>query len=156
MPGKLLWCLFERTASTNCVVGPDVLREETSDQRFPEFRRTPVELRDCIEACMAGDPEWRGRSSCLVRRGHYLLPLERSREDENLDARAGETQDAAKACSGQEVGTAEKFLEGRLAARKSNVMELPEADSALTLAKKRLRLGGVRERLEEVASALLE
>ena len=68
---------------------------------------------------MAGAPEWRGRSSCLVRRGHYLLPLERSREDEDLDARAGETQDAAKAWWRQEVETAEKFLEGKVAVKRA-------------------------------------
>jgi hypothetical protein len=67
MFGKLLWCLFEGVGFPSNYVTVETLREKISGHPFPEFRRCPPRIRDCITQCTAGAPERKGRQHYVVR-----------------------------------------------------------------------------------------
>ena len=62
MLGKLLWCIFEGEPLVRCGIDRELLSENCGEEeiplRFPEFRRTPKELRDLVRRCTQGAPEW--------------------------------------------------------------------------------------------------
>ncbi|KAK0613935.1 hypothetical protein B0T14DRAFT_437812 [Immersiella caudata] len=61
MLGKLLWCIFEGTPFIRCGVDHELLQDNAANEtrlRFPEFRRTPQELRDLVRRCTEGALEW--------------------------------------------------------------------------------------------------
>ncbi|KAK0647045.1 hypothetical protein B0T16DRAFT_458909 [Cercophora newfieldiana] len=69
MLGKLLWCLFESVGSIDSSRNLETFAEPSwCDQEFPEFRRTPIPLREWIRSCTAGAPEWGGRFPALQKR----------------------------------------------------------------------------------------
>jgi hypothetical protein len=75
MFGKVLWCLFERqpTINASVLLGLDIFREVNPDHRFPEFRHTPHKIQQLIRCCTNGAPEWRGQTSCVVRKGNAVV-----------------------------------------------------------------------------------
>ncbi|KAF2630583.1 hypothetical protein BU25DRAFT_325240, partial [Macroventuria anomochaeta] len=106
MLGKLLWCIFETSSSINCSIGFDMFREQEAWHSFPDFKYTPLNLRDCIRACTEGAPEWDGTFRSIVRVGAKLYPLE---HPENAGPQ--ETQDAAIRWWTREVRSAKRFME---------------------------------------------
>ncbi|KAK6338445.1 hypothetical protein TWF730_002505 [Orbilia blumenaviensis] len=86
MLGKILWCIFESAASINCHMGVDFLREEINDdqQLFPEFRKSPEAIKELINACTAGAPEWNGRYRCIVRQENKIRAITGKNTESNL------------------------------------------------------------------------
>ena len=78
--GKLLWCLFEGVGSISndpwraTISGPDV--------QFPNFKKTPPELRSLIIECTAGASEHRELGPEIIKVGSMVLP-------KNKEATAG-------------------------------------------------------------------
>ncbi|KAI1326689.1 hypothetical protein F5Y16DRAFT_225352 [Xylariaceae sp. FL0255] len=72
MFGKLLWCLFEDIGFPSNYVTPETFREKISDLPFPEFRKSPALVRDCINQCTAGALERKGCYPRVVRVGDKL------------------------------------------------------------------------------------
>ncbi|KAK3293655.1 uncharacterized protein B0H64DRAFT_405195 [Chaetomium fimeti] len=87
MLGKLLWCIFEGQPFVRCGIDHEVLRDgdpEYESRRsgkaraFPKFKRTPHVLRQLIQACTAGAPEWdasQPRLPGVVLQGGKLHPV---------------------------------------------------------------------------------
>ena len=117
MLGKLLWCLFEGCTSINCGISFDMFRDDGL-LRFPEFRNTPTELRQCIRDCTSGAPEWEGRTRTIERVGTKYYAVERLREGATLEeATPQETQDAATRWWKEEVRCAKRFVKQKIEAR---------------------------------------
>ncbi|OCL13460.1 hypothetical protein AOQ84DRAFT_415049 [Glonium stellatum] len=112
MLGKLFWCIFESMASINCGIGIEIFREQDWEHRFPEFRATPMELRELIRSCTAGAPEWKGKHRNIVRHGTNFFSVERLGK-EFPEGSAAETKEAARRWWREEVRSAKRFLENR-------------------------------------------
>ncbi|KAK3897167.1 hypothetical protein C8A05DRAFT_39283 [Staphylotrichum tortipilum] len=75
--GKMMWCVLEELPSCNTFVSIETLAEGIDQrQRFPEFDKTPAELRELIRRCTASAPEWKGKGFPAQRRGNKLVPVE--------------------------------------------------------------------------------
>jgi hypothetical protein len=75
--GKLMWCVFEEVPSCNTFVSIETLAEGVDQRRrFPEFDKTPAELRELIRRCTVGAPEWSEDGFPVQRRGGKLVPVE--------------------------------------------------------------------------------
>lgn len=129
MVGKLLWCIFEDIPFPGSCVTVETFREDPSDQCFPEFRRTPPLLRECIRQCTSGAPEWRGRIPSVVRLGDRLYPRGRTGEHGEPEGTWPETQTAAQAWWQVEVEAAEQFIGARIRQREG--VELDGDDGIL-------------------------
>lgn len=76
MLGRVLWCIFEgQSAPQKDAVWQSYKREP--EYEFPEYRRTPPELRDLIDRCTAGRRSPLGR--IITRRGSKLVLQDDSR-----------------------------------------------------------------------------
>ena len=151
MLGKLLWCIFERVGSINCGLGADIFKEMDSDYGFPEFKRTPMCLRSCIEACTAGAPEWKCRIRPLMRKGPRIFPLPEISGIGKLNGSILRTQEAAKSWWRQELKEAEAFLVMRIVA---NRLSISEHDLVLTSASQRPTLAQVLKMLNAAEISL--
>ena len=114
MVGKLLWCIFEHLPFPNSCVTVETFREKPSDQSFPEFRRTPTPLRECIRRCTSGAPEWNGHRAYVVRSGVKLFPRGRMGQGGEPRGTWSETQEAARTGWQHEVDVAERFIVARI------------------------------------------
>jgi hypothetical protein len=107
MLGKLLWCIFEGTPLIRCGIDHELLQDNGGFTemrlRFPEFRRTPRELRDLVRRCTHGAPEWEeGRvTNVLELCGGKLVAL----DGRDVEEAAGEYWIG-------EIERARKFLGG--------------------------------------------
>ncbi|KAK3386825.1 hypothetical protein B0H63DRAFT_468437 [Podospora didyma] len=84
MLGKLFWCIFEAQPRLRSGIDHEVLQENLTDLGskpgpvFPEFWSTPMVIRDLIQACTAGAPEWdedavqRRKSGVVLWRGKLI------------------------------------------------------------------------------------
>ncbi|KAK4455199.1 hypothetical protein QBC34DRAFT_391774 [Podospora aff. communis PSN243] len=115
MLGKLLWCIFEETPLIRCGIDHELLQDNRGPAamrlRFPEFKRTPQELRDLVRRCTQGAPEWEeGRMTNVLelRKGKLVGRDGRDAEDVAGEYWAGE------------IERAKKFLEGGHGALLSN------------------------------------
>ncbi|KAH8905226.1 hypothetical protein BR93DRAFT_946102 [Coniochaeta sp. PMI_546] len=112
MLGKLLWCIFEGRAVVGCGIDHELLRDPDPEfggtGAFPEFRETPVQVRDLIRACTAGAPEWEGRKRGLVLRKGKLVPDAWDGEGDVPSAK--ETREVARRWWTKEVTVAREFL----------------------------------------------
>ena len=114
MLGKLLWCLLEGVGSMNgLVMNPESFRDEFSELVFPEFRHTPIRLRDCIRRSTAGAPEWEGQRPCVVLKAGKLYPYGKTGMGIEPVGTEEETQAAAKAWWVTEIQRAERYLYAR-------------------------------------------
>jgi hypothetical protein len=111
MLGKLLWCLFEGVGSINSCVTAETFRDEVSEQHFPEFIRTPQQLRACIRRYTSGATEWNGRYPSIMRRGNMLFPREKYETYGASECTSFETQETARRWWIQELADAERFVE---------------------------------------------
>ncbi|KXX76434.1 U-box domain-containing protein 33 [Madurella mycetomatis] len=105
MLGKLLWCIFEGQPFIRCGIDHEMLRDPHPDyeskrtgkaRAFPEFKKTPDELRRLIRACTVGAPEWEANSFSgvlAVQRGK-LCPAAPDIEPGNVAA--GDTLTVAR------------------------------------------------------------
>lgn len=114
MLGRLLWCIFEgMSAPQRGAIWASYRNEPEFD--FPEFRRTPPQLRALIDACTRGR---RGQLSSLVVRKGSKLVLRRDGNDavaagDKGDGTAGEIEAVAKGFWKEEVEWAGDFLRER-------------------------------------------
>ncbi|KAH9213195.1 hypothetical protein DL95DRAFT_248244, partial [Leptodontidium sp. 2 PMI_412] len=70
MVGRLLWCIFEGVSAPQKELWMEYLHEP--DIAFPEFRRTPKQLRELILSCTPG---WTGVDKLLQRKAFKLKLL---------------------------------------------------------------------------------
>lgn len=117
MLGRLLWCIFEgMSAPQRGAIWASYRNEPEFD--FPEFRRTPPQLRDLIDACTRGRRQQ--LSSLVVRKGSKLV-LRRDDDDDDgdrdrNDAGDGTTAEIEAVATGfwkEEVKWAGDFLKER-------------------------------------------
>ncbi|KAI0432119.1 hypothetical protein F5Y09DRAFT_164781 [Xylaria sp. FL1042] len=106
MLGRLLWCIFEGVSGPQKAAVWQSYRWE-SNLEFPEYDRTPPELRELIDRCTRGRRPNLG--SIVVRQQSHLLLRHRLKEDHD----ANEVQDAAIAHWVAELKWAEEFLSER-------------------------------------------
>lgn len=104
MLGRTLWCIFEGVGSPEKTAVVQHLRE--SRLEFPEWKRTPAEMRDLVERCVRFVDEYRALP--VVRRGRSLAARGvAGRYD------AGEVVGAARRWWEDELDRAELFLRKR-------------------------------------------
>ncbi|KAI1428217.1 hypothetical protein F5Y12DRAFT_45341 [Xylaria sp. FL1777] len=106
MLGRLLWCIFEGVSGPQKAAVWQSYRWE-SNLEFPEYDRTPPELRELIDRCTRGRRPNLG--SVIVRQQSHLLLRHRLGEDHD----ANQVQDAAIAHWVAELKWAEEFLSER-------------------------------------------
>ncbi|KAK3693745.1 hypothetical protein B0T22DRAFT_49134 [Podospora appendiculata] len=112
MLGRVLWCIFEGQSAPQRSAVWQSYRWEPEIE-FPEFRRTPMELRALVDHCT------RGRRDVLcnlvTRRGSKLVLCADVPERTNVDGEAGaaEVLRAAADWWTSEVKAAEEFLQMR-------------------------------------------
>lgn len=119
--GKTLWCIFEQQPTIYTDAGQGMTREAATwidderSWRFPEFRRTPQEIRGLIKDCTAGADEWdkaRGRSVCFdFATGTFVPAGDAGRAVEGSQLK---TQKAAQKWWKNRIDEAEAFLEARV------------------------------------------
>jgi hypothetical protein len=155
MLGKLLWCIFEKSSSINCGIGFDMFREQEGWHCFPEFRHTPLELRECIRSCTEGAPEWDGKFRSIVRRGDRLYAKAPPDQGASLaSASPQETQDAAIGWWTEEVRSAKRFMEQKTRSSHAGISDKAGAVRAKVQeqARRRPRLKQILEELDKVSS----
>lgn len=107
MLGRVLWCIFEgQSAPQHSAVWQSYRWEP--DYEFPEFRRTPPELRDLIDHCTSGR---RGVLSRIVTRRGSKLVLRSTRVDTAHDAH--QVFKAAQDWWAAEIKFSEEFVQMR-------------------------------------------
>lgn len=100
MLGKLLWCIFEETPFVRCGVSQEVLCDDEMGRdgdgtrpRFPQFRRSPLEVRELVRRCTEGDRVWEERHDDrggLFMSGRKLLAAGATGEGKDTMERAKE------------------------------------------------------------------
>ncbi|KAJ8127366.1 hypothetical protein O1611_g6270 [Lasiodiplodia mahajangana] len=106
MLGRLMWCIFEGVSGPQKAAVWQSYRWE-SNLEFPEYERTPPELRELIDRCTRGTRPNLG--SVIVRQHSHLLLRHRPREDQD----ANQVQAAAMTHWVAELKWAEEFLSER-------------------------------------------
>ncbi|KAJ4394532.1 hypothetical protein N0V93_003751 [Gnomoniopsis smithogilvyi] len=103
MLGRLLWCIFEgMSAPQRGAIWQSYHNEPEFE--FPEFRRTPPELRSLIDQCTRGRRSQ--LSNCVVRKGSKIV----LRDDPRGHGTPAQIRSVAKIFWANEVRWAEEFL----------------------------------------------
>ena len=119
--GKTLWCIFEQQPTIYTDAGQGMTREAATwldderSWRFPEFRRTPEEIRGLIKNCTAGADECgdsRGRSVCIDFGRGIFVPA--GDAGSTVEGSQLKTQKAAQKWWKNRFNEAEAFLEARI------------------------------------------
>ncbi|KAK3328843.1 hypothetical protein B0H66DRAFT_3157 [Apodospora peruviana] len=105
MLGRVLWCIFEGQSAPQQAAVWQSYRWEPETE-FPEYRRTPSELRDLLDSCTRGRREV--LSSLIMRRGSKLVL-----RGSNGGGAAEDVLAAARDWWSVEVRAAEEFLKMR-------------------------------------------
>jgi hypothetical protein len=144
MLGKLLWCIFENVEEMTEPAVYAAFRGNTP-LVFPEFKGTPLGLRDCIKRCTAGAPEWSGqRQPFVIRRGR-LYPRGKVGFPGSHAEMAREVRTLALSWWRQEMDAARQFFGSRLSKTP------PEGDNGImSLAAQRPTLIQVLEIIESI------
>lgn len=115
MLGRLLWCIWEgMSAPQRGAIWCSYHNEPEFD--FPEFRRTPPELRELIEQCTRGRRSQ--LSSLILRQGNKVV----LRHDQRGDGTPAEIKAVAKNFWMDEVRWAEDFVLSRDAALREGTL----------------------------------
>ncbi|KAL9616644.1 MAG: hypothetical protein Q9160_008500 [Pyrenula sp. 1 TL-2023] len=109
--GKALYCLFEGVADADIILGRSSPAE--SEQRFPEFYRTPPPLRELIKKCTAGAREWKDGYIKVYRREGKVYPLGKSGLNGESEASFDETKAAIRSFWQNEMKKAEDFIRAK-------------------------------------------
>ncbi|EAQ84188.1 hypothetical protein CHGG_10592 [Chaetomium globosum CBS 148.51] len=132
MLGKLLWCIFEGQPFVRCGIDHEVLRDgdpgyesrrSGKARAFPEFKKTPRAIRELIQTCTAGAPEWDTRHPRLpgvVLQGGKIHPV--GSTGGQTPTMAVDTLNAAKRFWNREVELARSFMAELLLVR-GNALE---------------------------------
>ena len=140
--GKALYCLFEGLGDADIILGRSL--PEEAEQRFPEFRRTPLPIQELVKNCTAGAREWKDGHIKVYRRGGKVFPLGKAGLNGEGEATFDETKTAIKSFWQNEMVKAERFIKAR------EKYELGEADEKDLKELDYLR----RPRLAEVLSTI--
>lgn len=109
MLGRVLWCIFEgQSAPQQAAVWQSYLREPEIE--FPEFRRTPPQIRDLVDRCTRGR---RANLSGLITRGVRSELVLCGRDGVGNGGSSEEVLAAAREWWSVEVKAAEEFLRMR-------------------------------------------
>jgi serine/threonine protein kinase len=141
--GNLLWCIFEEQPSSSTILSIETLASGVDqNQRFPEFRRTPAELRRLIHECTAGAPEWYDQRFPIIRKDDRIVTI----DDVHGILGAKHVEETAKLWWQKEVECAEAYVKYRSGMAQQH--DLPDIVALL--------LGDAERRptLEQVAYAL--
>ena len=103
MLGRVLWCIFEGVSGPQKAAIWQSYRLE-SDLEFPEYQRTPPELRELIDRCTRGRRETLSR--IVQRQGSILVLRNRPAREWTSD----QVQAAARAFWETELQVAEDFI----------------------------------------------
>lgn len=104
MLGRVLWCIFEGVSGPQKAAVWQSYPWE-SDLEFPEFRRTPHEMRMLIDACTRGRRQTLGGSTIVREGSRLVLKGVPSNQQTPKDV-----QDAARLFWQRELEIAEQFL----------------------------------------------
>lgn len=140
--GKAFWRLFEGVGDADIILGRSNKYE--TEQRFPEFRRTPEALRDLIKNCTAGAREWIDGPIKIYRRGGKVFPLGKTGLNGEPEGTCEETKEAIKVFWQGEMAKAESFI---LARERYDAGKATEDDLQLLHFLRRPTLGEVMESL---------
>ncbi|CAJ2500994.1 Uu.00g038470.m01.CDS01 [Anthostomella pinea] len=110
MLGRMLWCIFEGVSGPQKAAVWQSYRWE-SDLEFPEYDRTPAEMRDLIDRCTRGRRE--GLASIIIRQSSRLVLRNTPTSDQSAD----DVRAAAKGFWTSEIEVAERFLDMRSSQR---------------------------------------
>ncbi|KAK7907868.1 hypothetical protein PG985_015171 [Apiospora marii] len=103
MLGRVLWCIFEGVSGPQKAAIWQSYRLE-SDLEFPEYQRTPPELRDLIDRCTRGRRETLSRM--VQRQGSILVLRNQPATEQTHDG----VRAAARAFWEDELQVAEDFI----------------------------------------------
>ena len=142
--GKALWCIFEGVGDADIVLGRSHRGE--SEQRFPEFRRTPEAMRELIRDCTIGAREWKDGHIKIYRRGGQIFPLGLTGLNGEREGTLEETLSTIQNFWQIEISKAEKFVEAQ---RKYNLGEATGDDLTQLDLLRRPRLDEVLSRLDQ-------
>jgi serine/threonine protein kinase len=119
MLGKLLWCIFEGQPLVRCGIDHEMLLDSDPEyeskrsgraRAFPEFNKTPPQIRQLIRTCTAGAPEWEDGvrlPAVVIRKGKFYPAM----SGPDLGAvTAADTFNAARSFWGYEVERARAFM----------------------------------------------
>jgi hypothetical protein len=148
--GKVIWCIFEGLGEADNILGRSIPFE--SEQRFPEFRRTPEELRGLVKRCTVGAREWKDGPISIFRNGGTVYPLGRTGRNGEPKGTLEETKEAIKAFWQGEMRKAETFMAAK---EKYDVGEADEHDKEKLDYLSRPTLEEVLSSLEGYATSLL-
>lgn len=109
--GKALWCIFEGMGDADIVLGRSNPHE--TEQRFPEFRRTPSTIQSLIKECTAGAREFIDGPIKIYRQRGKIFPLHQTGTAGEYLASSDETKAAIKAFWRGEIVKAEAFISAR-------------------------------------------
>ncbi|KAI1101103.1 hypothetical protein F4804DRAFT_23232 [Jackrogersella minutella] len=110
MLGRVLWCIFEGVSGPQRAAVWQSYRWEPEIE-FPEYKRTPPELRSLIDKCTRGR---RGTlNHVIIRRNSQLILTAKASDAQSAD----DVRDTAKRFWSVELEEAEKFLELRSSRR---------------------------------------
>jgi len=150
MLGKLLWCIFEGTPWVRCGIDHELLQDNGGPNnemrlQFPEFRKTPQELRRLIQRCTEGAPEWeKGRTTCVLELQSGRLV---ARDQRNA-------QDVAREYWVAEVERAKDFLGGLKPDTRAQLGEGLAGRALRESITRRPTLAEIRQELERMAREL--
>ena len=119
--GLLLYCIFE--GMSNVKISVANLYPYEPHLSFPEFKRTPKSMRECIRKCTIGAPEWdleqtHNSAECMpkrpkkvVRVGSKLYPADLIHEVRDPRDMVQEVWKSARAWWESELDKAERYLD---------------------------------------------
>ncbi|KAK8056104.1 phosphotransferase enzyme family protein [Apiospora rasikravindrae] len=139
MLGRVLWCIFEGVSGPQKAAIWQSYHLE-SDLEFPEYQRTPPELRVLIDRCTRGRRETLSR--IVQRQGSILVIRNRPAKEQTSD----EVRDAARAFWETELQVAEDFIALRSRQKAAGVWNDNYYDRP-TIREVLAELGRLREKL---------
>ncbi|KAK7941110.1 phosphotransferase enzyme family protein [Apiospora aurea] len=139
MLGRVLWCIFEGVSGPQKAAIWQSYHLE-SDLEFPEYQRTPPELRDLIDRCTRGRRETLSR--VVQRQGGILVIRNRPAKEQTSD----EVRGAARAFWETELQVAEDFIALRSKQKAAGVWNDNYYDRP-TIREVLAELGRLREKL---------
>ncbi len=104
--GRVLWCIFEAVSAPEIAVWQSYKFE--TDLQFPGYEKTPLKMREIIDACTKGRKEGGGMGEGIVRKGNKLV----IRGGDGTET-AGMVQEEARRWWRRELEVAEGWLERR-------------------------------------------
>jgi hypothetical protein len=149
--GKTLWSIFEGCIDTKN--SPLKAFKYDTGQEYPEYRRTPPQIRKLIEDCTAGEREYvrNGSETGIIRIGSKIFPRPFKGANEDQEMSEYEAKKAAKLWWQNVVKDMELYLAAKHRWKNGTHTEEDEENLGFP---KRPRLADVLGRLAETEATL--